>query len=124
MPQSVGQLLVKGLRRLPEEEQDEAVSVLLDRFFGYAMHRGVRDPFPAKAPSFSQLFGKVLSGERDPAAGEAEHWKMLPIRLPRDDYERLRAWCQAHEFSMAVVIRTLVERFLDSQEQAEGRPGG
>jgi len=38
--------------------------------------------------------------------------KVLPVRLPEGDYERLRGFCGASGFSMAVVIRTLVERFL------------
>src|SRR5262249_19066598 len=43
--------------------------------------------------------------------------KMLPVRLPAADYERLRTWSREHGFSMAVIIRTLVERFLDGQAQ-------
>ncbi len=39
--------------------------------------------------------------------------KVLPVRLPETDYERLRKFCQVNGFSMAVVIRTLLERFLD-----------
>jgi hypothetical protein len=41
--------------------------------------------------------------------------KVLPVRLPEADYERLRTWSKEHGFSMAVIIRTLVERFLDEQ---------
>jgi hypothetical protein len=42
---------------------------------------------------------------------------MLPVRLPERDYERLKSWAGRHEFPMAVVIRGLVERFLDAQAE-------
>ena len=41
--------------------------------------------------------------------------KVLPVRLPERDHERLRIFAQSNGFSMAVVVRTLVERFLASQ---------
>jgi hypothetical protein len=52
---------------------------------------------------------------------------MLPVRLPPDLHERLRRWSNEHGFSMAAVVRGLVERFLDEQGQrSPGRrsPGG
>jgi hypothetical protein len=42
---------------------------------------------------------------------------VLPVRLPGDQLERLRSWSTDHGFSMAVVIRGLVDRFLDDQAQ-------
>jgi hypothetical protein len=48
--------------------------------------------------------------------------KVLPVRLPEADYERLRAWSKEHGFSMAVIIRTLVERFLDGQAAPRAEP--
>lgn len=41
--------------------------------------------------------------------------------LPEADYERLRKLCQAQGFSMAVVIRTLLERFLDDHASDGGQ---
>jgi hypothetical protein len=49
------------------------------------------------------------------AAGPDPELKVLPVRLPVADYERLRAFSREHGFSMAVIIRTLVERFLDQR---------
>jgi predicted DNA-binding protein len=43
---------------------------------------------------------------------------MLPVRLPPELHERLRAWSTEQGFSMASVVRGLVERFLDQQEGA------
>ena len=41
----------------------------------------------------------------------------LAVRLPSADYERLRDWSREHGFSMAVIIRTLVERFIRDQQR-------
>jgi hypothetical protein len=50
--------------------------------------------------------------------------RVLPVRLPVTDYERLRAFSREHGFSMAVIIRTLVERFLDGQVPRAGGGSG
>jgi predicted DNA-binding protein len=42
---------------------------------------------------------------------------MFPVRLPDRDHRRLKAWCERHNFPMAVVVRGLIERFLDQQEE-------
>jgi ParG len=47
-------------------------------------------------------------------ASGAEH-QTLPVRLPDDQHARLKAWCAEHGFSMATVVRGLVENFLQSQ---------
>src|SRR4029453_5540477 len=39
----------------------------------------------------------------------------VPVRLSTDQHERLKQWCQANGFTMAVVLRGLVARFLDDQ---------
>lgn len=43
--------------------------------------------------------------------------KTMPVRFPEQQYERLKQWCEAHDFPMAVVVRGLVEHFLDQQER-------
>jgi hypothetical protein len=52
--------------------------------------------------------------ERSP--GTAGPTVMLPTRLPPELHERLRRWSIEQRFSMAGVVRGLVERFLDEQE--------
>src|SRR4029450_13861103 len=47
-------------------------------------------------------------------------WQSVPVRLSTDQHERLKQWCQANGFTMAVVLRGLVARFLD--DQATRRP--
>jgi len=39
----------------------------------------------------------------------------VPIRLPAEQHAALREWCADHGFSMATVVRGLVERFLEEQ---------
>lgn len=43
--------------------------------------------------------------------------QMMPVRFPDELHRRLKEWCAEHGFSMAVVVRGLVERFLDEQER-------
>jgi DNA-binding CsgD family transcriptional regulator len=49
-----------------------------------------------------------------PALGTADVMT-FPVRIPRSDYEALKGWCEQHKFTMAVVVRGLVEQFLKRQ---------
>lgn len=44
-----------------------------------------------------------------------EDTQLCTVRLPTESHAQLRAWCSEHGFTMAAVIRGLVERFLDEQ---------
>ena len=46
----------------------------------------------------------------------------LLVRLPAQTHSRLKRWCDTHGHSMNVVVRGLVDQFLDGQppEQVEG----
>jgi hypothetical protein len=39
----------------------------------------------------------------------------IPVRLPEAQYKRLKTWSDANDFPMAVIVRGLLERFLDDQ---------
>lgn len=65
---------------------------------------------PPATPSFAP--GTTFT----PALGGGEQ-QMVPVRFPEPQYRRLKEWCGRHGFSMAVVVRGLVERFLDDQER-------
>jgi hypothetical protein len=39
----------------------------------------------------------------------------IPVRLPEAQYKRLKRWSDANGFPMAVIVRGLLERFLDDQ---------
>lgn len=43
--------------------------------------------------------------------------RTMPVRFPEQQYERLKRWCEEHDFPMAVVVRGVVEHFLDQQER-------
>ena len=134
MSLDLGQLLLKALNGLSAEEQGQLLVQLLDRSTAAggsgAGAPGVV-PVNLDAPlgwaaglestALAEVFAtaQVLRAPRraGAAAGEPE-LKVLPVRLPVADYERLRDFSRTHEFSMAVVVRTLVERFLDGQERS------
>jgi len=50
-----------------------------------------------------------------------EDSQLVTVRLPQEQHAQLRAWCSAHNFTMAAVIRGLLERFLE-EEAAVGDP--
>jgi hypothetical protein len=50
------------------------------------------------------------------AVGASGPLRTMPVRFPEQQYQRLKAWCEEHKFPMAVVVRGLVERFLDGQQ--------
>jgi hypothetical protein len=125
MSDRLRELLLKAVRSLDPAEQDEVLGHLL---MGGGAPRSVEfSPAPAQI-AFSRLrpgeaeratLIEEISATLGMASGDL---KMLPIRLPSADYENLRVWSREHGFSMAVIIRTLVERFLASQrpDQAGG----
>lgn len=43
--------------------------------------------------------------------------QLSTVRLPTESHAKLRQWCSTHGFTMAAVIRVLVERFLDDQSK-------
>lgn len=51
--------------------------------------------------------------------------QLVTLRLPADRHAELRRWCAEHDFSMAAVIRGLVEQFLETRtgDEAGARPG-
>jgi hypothetical protein len=134
MSQRSGELLVKAIRALPADEQDELLSTLLAQVAVPAEEAGPRLAALRGAPT-TDIFipawtdqaiqGSGIEAERQPLGRipdslveQAQALRVLPVRLPTGDYERLRTWSKEHDFSMAVIIRTLVERFLDGQQAA------
>ena len=67
------------------------------------------------------LIGTLGGSERAEIVGSgalgAGAQQVVPVRFPEVQYQRLKDWCATHGFSMAVVLRGLVERFLDDQER-------
>jgi hypothetical protein len=115
-------LLLKAFRSLSDEEQETVMSELLE-----ARTAPWPWPGPPLARSLDEL--KELTGVgmgppiTPPAIGpEGGPWQSVPVRLSTDQHERLKQWCQANGFTMAVVLRGLVARFLDDQAARRPRP--
>jgi hypothetical protein len=140
MSDRVGELLLKAMGGLSPEEQAELLGGLLGggrrwepqnpRAVGAgvlarqaAMPDAVTFPLDVDlnlwaAPVLADV--RAVQAAAVPSGDSEGSLKVLPVRLPLSDYERLRAWSRSHDFSMAVIVRTLVERFLERQESADG----
>lgn len=59
----------------------------------------------------------TVGGLGGPAQGPL---RTMPVRFPEQQYQRLKDWCETHKFPMAVVVRGVVERFLDEQQRRAG----
>jgi len=130
MSDRLRELLLKAVRTLEPEEQEEVLGELLLAGTATSLtgppsapveHQVALPPY-VSITGLRRRVGAVARAEDflttlAVASGDV---KVLPVRLPEADYERLRAWSKEHGFSMAVIIRTLVERFLD--EQGAPRP--
>jgi hypothetical protein len=129
----LSRLMLKAVRSLPPEEQDALLEAMLEpRLVPWAAP-GVPDPGTA-GPGLAavEVHGpipppRVYGPERGfgvtlPPVGPETGgpWQSVPVRLSTDQHERLKQWCQTHGFTMAVVLRGLVARFLD--DQATRRP--
>lgn len=45
----------------------------------------------------------------------------IPVRRSEAQHQRLKQWAAKHDLPMAVVVRGLIERFLDDWEQRAER---
>ena len=128
MSDRLRELLIKSVRLLPQEEQDEVLGELLAAggppWASAGPHLVTREVVAMQREVLPRHSDRADMVERVSAmVGEGGDLKMLPVRLPEADYERLRAWSKEHGFSMAVIIRTLVERFLDGRDRPEPNAG-
>jgi hypothetical protein len=130
----LSRLMLKAVRSLPPEEQDALLEAMLEPSLAPWPAPGVADPGPA-GPSLhsGEVFHGPIPAQRvyGPERGfgvtlpplgpeTGGPWQSVPVRLSTDQHERLKQWCQANGFTMAVVLRGLVARFLD--DQATRRP--
>lgn len=114
MSDRVSELLLKAVRLLEPDEQDEVLRGLL----GASLARGSAPVGLPRTMSDADRAARVVDlFGADPGGATATEGglKVLPVRLPAGDYDRLRDWSRRQRFSMAVVIRALLERFLDEQ---------
>jgi hypothetical protein len=130
-------LLVKAVRSLPQDEQDTVLTELLGALGTQMLAARPDQPSgqPAQGdPAWASLASMAVkrlslgweAGEPlsafSPQLRAGGPWQTVPTRLSVEQYERLKQWCQANGFTMAVVLRGLVERFLDEQAR-RSKPG-
>ena len=102
---NVPEKLAALLETLPSSERQEIAAWL---FAGY---QAKANP-PWFDPNRFQEMIIPLGAAPFPAA---ENTQLSTVRLPTESHAKLRAWCSTHGFTMAAVIRGLVERFLEEQ---------
>jgi hypothetical protein len=118
----LSRLMVKAVRSLPAEEQDALLEAMLEpRLAPWPGPGGPGLPSPdllADPSAVHRVYGQdpryqLTLPPLGPETGGP--WQSVPVRLSTDQHERLKQWCQANGFTMAVVLRGLVARFLDDQ---------
>jgi len=126
----VSKLLLKAVRGLPQREQDQVLAALIRSALpspvttaGRPSPVSLPHPRPGSAPIPPEmlLVSDPATAQAGSVEGSGSGVAMLPVRLPPELHERLRRWSNEHGFSMAAVVRGLVERFLDEQERRNPR---
>ena len=118
-PSDITRLLFKAVKGLPEEEQRAVFEYFFERGIGMA-----QPPFPeafggsGAGPEAAIAPPAVRLVTADKRVGPAH--VMMPVRLTEAQHRRLKQWCAENNFPMAVVVRGLVDRFLDSWEKRAG----
>ena len=127
MDERVSRLLLKAVRALPQREQDQVLAALIRAaLIGPA---SVGGPAPFARPASVRRLPDVLflpdtvSARLGTPFETSGPTAMLPVRLPPELHDRLRRWSNEHGFSMAGVVRGLVERFLDERGRTHERGG-
>jgi hypothetical protein len=94
------------LETLPPEERQSLTAWLLDHNHRNVSARTWLAPPPAPGQPAQRLTSPLSAGEDT---------QLVTIRLPADRHAELRQWCSDHGFTMAAVVRGLVDRFIDEQ---------
>lgn len=110
-PDRAARLLLKALESLPPRDRNLVLRNLLT---------GRLDPIRGRRPSqlrtTTEAFPFSFPQTRVGMEVTRQVEQPLLVRLPADLHARFRRWATSHGFSMASVVRGLVERFLEEQE--------
>jgi hypothetical protein len=127
-PSDVARLLFKAVKALPEGEQQAIFAYFFEHggavrqppFVEQFIQAGARPPAGASLTGASDIEARRLSVVNMlTARPTGPNHQVIPVRLSADAHRRLKEWCAEHNFPMAVVVRGLIDRFLDSwQERA------
>ena len=118
-PSDISGLLFKAVKTLPEDEQQAIFSYFFERgigvpqppFFEQLLHEGARQGVSGMESAAGRRMS-VLNALTVKSAGP--NHQLIPVRVSEDSHRRLKEWCAEHDFPMAVVVRGLIDRFLDS----------
>jgi hypothetical protein len=108
-------LLAKALRSLTDEEQ----AVVLREVFGQEAGR-LLSLEPAVIPAHS-LPGLFPWAPGDEAQQPEPTVVGFLLRLPPAKHAALKTWCESHGYSMTVVVRGLIDRFLEERSGPPSR---
>jgi hypothetical protein len=104
--------LVELLEKAPPDDRKAIIAWLLEGKFGVSA-TNPDDQWTVKRLRTAQMFGDIPTGET----------QLVTVRLPQELHAQLRDWCAQHGFTMAAVIRGVVERFVSLRRAAaEGDP--
>ena len=126
-PPDIAALLFKAAKQLPEDEERALLEYFLERGLGaqtatsWTRHVYPRTGLAARAgasPERSHI--AALLDEHRVMGGDQV---TIPVRLSQAQHRRLKQWCAKHEFPMAVVVRGLIERFLDEWDKPAASEG-
>ncbi|GAA0925752.1 hypothetical protein [Pseudonocardia zijingensis] len=120
---SPAQLLLDAVDALPARDRNRVLLWLLDPASAgpragrtlNSYSQALLARVPELSPTASEHIHERWSAPRTEDTGD-ERMHVVPIRLGGSQYRRLRSWCTQHNFSMATVVRGLVDQFLDRQD--------
>jgi hypothetical protein len=122
-PSDVMGLLFKAVKDLPEDEQravfgyffEKAISMQQFPFFGQFIQEGAKLHGNVAHAAWHEPSALATLFTAQKPMGPQQI--MIPVRLSEAQHRRLKEWCTEHNFPMAVVVRGLIDRFLDSWEK-------
>jgi hypothetical protein len=111
------ELLARAIEGMPSADRTRVVTWLLGRSWparpvGGDLLAATRQAMAGSITMLSAEDPTALLSRQPVRRGEHQ---VVPIRLPAEQHAVLRDWCQEHNFTMATVVRGLVERFLEER---------